>query len=84
MTSRVMLFAGQLSYSIYLLHPIALSFVRHFVAPTHPLRLYIAYFVAFACAYPAHYFVETPGIAMGNLVAKRFEGWMREGSLLGG
>lgn len=77
MSSKPLLLAGNLSFSIYLLHPLGLCFIGKFVSPTNSFRLYILYFVCFLMAYPTHEFVEKPGIAAGTMAAKRFEGWVR-------
>jgi peptidoglycan/LPS O-acetylase OafA/YrhL len=60
---------GELSYSIYLLHPIAIAFVEAHVAPE--LQVAAAIGLTLALAWVGFHAIERPAIRLGRLVARR-------------
>lgn len=63
---------GAMSYSIYLLHPIAAATANVYAAPA--LQVPVAIVLTFALSWLAFNFVEKPGIALGRAAAGRWTG----------
>jgi peptidoglycan/LPS O-acetylase OafA/YrhL len=63
---------GVASYSIYLLHPIAVALVRQYGLALSPIWQFIVYVLLAAALSTAGYiFIEKPGIALGKRFARR-------------
>ena len=70
---RVLVFTGEISFSIYLLHMfvVAPSLRVSLMAPQW--KAWPVLGVVYACAYLAHRLIETPGIALGKRVVSRIQ-----------
>ncbi|KPF78548.1 hypothetical protein IP88_03385 [alpha proteobacterium AAP81b] len=62
---------GTFSYSIYLLHPIAINAATHYFEG--PLRMPIAVLLLVPLAWAGFRFVETPAIGMGRVWGRRID-----------
>ena len=69
--SRFLVFIGQISFSIYLLHVFALRLVKSFVHLPAPLLAWLLLGFCILAAYISYRLIEQPGIKTGKMIANR-------------